>query len=103
MPTFQTVCSSLLLFLTTLPLVAQNPTPPQSTDTDHPQIGERPADTRDSRDAMVVPEGTEVGVRTNEAIDSTTANEGQSFSGTVQEAVLSADGQALVPKGSDVS
>jgi hypothetical protein len=52
---------------------------------------------------MAVPAGTEIVVRTNEAIDSTTANEGQSFSGTVQNAVLSADGETLIPKGSDVS
>jgi hypothetical protein len=52
---------------------------------------------------MVVPEGTEIVVRTNEAIDSTTANEGLSFSGTVQNAVLTADGETLIPKGSDAS
>ena len=94
------VCLSLIA---ALPLIAQNTNPSPNNDSDHPQVAERPADTYDSRDAMVVPEGTEIVVRTNEAIDSTTANEGQSFSGTVQNAVLSADGETLIPKGSDVS
>ena len=96
----QIVCLSLIA---ALPLIAQNTNPSPNNDSDHPQVAERPADTYDSRDAMVVPEGTEIVVRTNEVIDSTTANEGQSFSGTVQNAVLSADGETLIPKGSDVS
>ena len=96
----QILCLSLTA---ALPLIAQNTNPSPNNDSDHPQVAERPADTYDSRDAMVVPEGTEIVVRTNEAIDSTTANEGQSFSGTVQNAVLSADGETLIPKGSDVS
>jgi len=96
----QIVCLSLIA---ALPLIAQNTNPSPNNDSDHLQVAERPADTYDSRDAMVVPEGTEIVVRTNEAIDSTTANEGQSFSGTVQNAVLSADGETLIPKGSDVS
>lgn len=96
----QIVC---LLLTAALPFSAQNTNPSPNNDSDHPQVAERPADTYDSRDAMVVPEGTEIVVRTNEAIDSTTANEGQSFSGTVQNAVLSADGETLIPKGSDVS
>jgi len=95
------VCLSLIA--AALPLIAQNTNPSPNNDSDHPQVAERPADTYDSREAMAVPEGTEIVVRTNEAIDSTTANEGQSFSGTVQNAVLSADGETLIPKGSDVS
>jgi hypothetical protein len=49
---------------------------------------------------MVVPSGTEVEVRTNEAIDSTTAIEGRTFTGTVQKDVTGAGGQVLIPKGS---
>jgi hypothetical protein len=94
----------LPLWLTVaLPLIAQNTNPSPNNDSDHPQVAERPADTYDARDAMVVPEGAEIVVRTNEAIDSTTANEGQSFSGMVQNVVLSANGETLIPKGSDVS
>lgn len=88
-----------LTLIGTLPLSAQNNPPP---DNDNPgPVGERPADTNDSRDAMVVREGTEIAVRTNETIDSTTSSEGRSFSGTVQEAVTDADGQVLIPRGSD--
>jgi hypothetical protein len=88
-----------LTLIGTLPLSAQN-NPPR--DNDNPgSVAERPADTNDSRDAMVVREGTEIAVRTNEAIDSTTSSEGRSFSGTVQEAVTDADGQILIPRGSD--
>jgi len=54
-----------------------------------------------TRRSMEVSEGTEIVVRTNDAIDSTTAQEGQSFSGEVQEAVNDASGQVLIPKGSD--
>ena len=82
-----------------LPLVAQGNNPPQGGD--HAQVPERPAETSDVRDSITVPEGTEIFVRTNEAIDSTTASEGQAFSGTVQEAIADPDGQPLIPKGSD--
>jgi hypothetical protein len=50
---------------------------------------------------MTIPDGTEIIVRTNETIDSTTANEGQSYSGVVQEAVTDPDGRTLIPKGSE--
>jgi hypothetical protein len=53
-----------------------------------------------SREAMVVPQGTEIVVRTNEAIDSTSATEGRKFSGTVEKDVAASAGQVLVPKGS---
>jgi hypothetical protein len=61
-----------------------------------------PSSQRDasSRQEMVVPSGTEIGVRTNEAIDSTTATEGRKFSGTVQKDITGPAGQVLVPKGS---
>jgi len=50
---------------------------------------------------MEVPAGTDVVVRTNDAIDSTVANQAQSYSATVQENVVGSDGQTLIPKGSD--
>lgn len=78
---------------------------PQSSP-DRTQTADRPTSTEnnanaDSRQAMEVPEGTEIVVRTNEAIDSTTAQEGQSFSGIVQEAVTDPNGQTLIPKDAD--
>jgi hypothetical protein len=53
-----------------------------------------------SRQGMVVPSGTEIEVRTNEAIDSSTATEGRKFSGTVEKDVTGSNGQVLIPKGS---
>lgn len=52
------------------------------------------------REGMVVPSGTEISVRTNEAIDSTTASEGRKFSGAVEKDVTGSGGQVLIPKGS---
>ncbi len=52
------------------------------------------------RQAMVVPDGTEIVVRTNEAIDSTSATEGRQFSGTVEKDVTGSNGEVVVPKGS---
>lgn len=48
----------------------------------------------------VVPAGTELVVRTDEAIDSKVAKENQTFSGQIQQDVLGASGQVIVPKGS---
>ena len=66
----------------------------------------RPSDTQNdiqanSREGMVVPQGTEIIVRTNESIDSTTAQEGKLYTGVVQDAVTDSNGRGLIPKDSD--
>lgn len=48
----------------------------------------------------VVPAGTELAVRTNEAIDSKVAKENQTFSGQIEQDVLGPSGEVIVPKGS---
>jgi len=53
-----------------------------------------------SRNSMEVPSGAEIVVRTNEAIDSKTANEGKTYPAQVQQDVLGESGQVLIPKGS---
>jgi hypothetical protein len=53
-----------------------------------------------SRQGMVVPAGTEIAVRTNEAIDSSTAAAGRNFSGSVEKDVRGRNGEILIPKGS---
>ncbi len=53
-----------------------------------------------TRASMVVPSGSEISVRTNEAVDSATARPNQKFSGTVQQAVTGSNGEVLVPQGS---
>jgi hypothetical protein len=60
------------------------------------------AEDAQSRSA-VVPAGTELAIRTNEAIDSKTAKAGQTFSAVVQQEVPGSSGEILIPKGSDAS
>src|SRR5258705_13360245 len=60
----QILCLSLAA---ALPLSAQDTTPPPNdTGKDHPQVGERPAESNDTLAPMVVPVGAEIVVRTNE-------------------------------------
>jgi hypothetical protein len=54
-----------------------------------------------SHEALVVPTGAEIAVRTNEGIDSREAREGQTFSAELANDVLGDSGQVLLPKGSD--
>jgi hypothetical protein len=58
------------------------------------------AQTAGTRSAMVVPTGSEIAVRSNEAIDSTNARANQKFSGTVEQDVNGSNGEVLIPKGS---
>ena len=48
-----------------------------------------------------VPAGTAISVRTNEAIDSSNASEGQTYSAIVVDDVKGSSGEILVPKNSD--
>lgn len=48
-----------------------------------------------------IPSGTEIAVRTNEAIDSKTAAVGQKFSALIDQDVLDSSGSVAIPKGSD--
>jgi hypothetical protein len=47
-----------------------------------------------------LPVGSEVSVRTNEAIDSATANEGQTFDAQVTRDAKDSDGDIVIPRGS---
>ena len=49
----------------------------------------------------VVPAGTKVSIRTEDTIDSSTAAEGQTYPGEVTENVLDANGEVVIPHGSD--
>jgi hypothetical protein len=53
------------------------------------------------RSSMVVPEGTEIVVRNNEPIDSSTASQGRTFAGTVEKDVTGPNGEVLIPRGSN--
>jgi len=50
---------------------------------------------------VTIPAGTAVSVRTNEAVDSRTASEGQAYSAMVVDDVKGSSGEILVPKNSD--
>ncbi len=48
----------------------------------------------------LIPQGTDLAVRTNEAINSETATQGQTFAATVAQDVKDASGQVVIPRGS---
>ena len=50
---------------------------------------------------VTVPAGTAISVRTNEAVDSRNASEGQTFSAVVLDDVKGSSGEILIPKNSD--
>jgi hypothetical protein len=54
-----------------------------------------------NRKAVTLPTGTEIAVMTNQNIDSSTANEGQTFPADVAENVMNSSGQVVIPKGSE--
>lgn len=54
-----------------------------------------------SHRSATLPAGTEISVLTNEAIDSSTANEGQVFPADVAENITNEAGQVVIPKGSE--
>ena len=51
--------------------------------------------------AKIIPNGTELEVRTNDTIDSKTAATGQKFSAVINKDVLDSNGALAIPKGSD--
>ncbi len=50
--------------------------------------------------AAAIPAGTQVQIRTNQAIDATKENVGQQYSAEIADNILDASGNILVPKGS---
>jgi hypothetical protein len=54
-----------------------------------------------AENSLVVPTGTEIAVRTNDAIDSQNASEGQTYSATVLQDIKGTAGETLIPKDSD--
>ena len=51
---------------------------------------------------ITIPTGTELSIRTNEAIDSAKSKEGQQFSAVVNSDVRNSSGVLAIPKGSDI-
>jgi len=51
-------------------------------------------------DSKLIREGTEIAIRTNEAIDSKNSSEGQLYTATIEKDVPDSSGTAILPKGS---
>jgi hypothetical protein len=51
----------------------------------------------------IIPSGTQLAIRTNQAIDSKTSTVGQTFSAVMYADVLNSAGAVVIPKGSDVT
>jgi hypothetical protein len=52
---------------------------------------------------IVIPSGTQISVRTNEAIDSKTAAAGQTFSAVISQSVKDEDGKVAIPRGASAA
>jgi hypothetical protein len=77
-----------------------NVTPPARTASDN-QYGASGPEGRDAGYAMEVPAGTEVAVRSNEAIDASDTSQGTSYSAQVDRDVLDTNGRVIIPRGSE--
>jgi hypothetical protein len=53
------------------------------------------------RDRVTLPSGSEIAVMTNDTIDSKTGNSGQVYSADVAQNVVDANGNVVIPKGSE--
>ncbi len=56
-----------------------------------------------SMERVMLPQGTEVAVRTNERIDARDAVEGQTFRAQIEDNVRGPDGSTAIPRGSDAT
>src|SRR6266852_5223457 len=61
----------------------------------------RPVEAEITSKTMELPVGTEISVRTEEAIDSSKAVDGQTFAADVTTDVLDANGDVVIPRGSN--
>jgi hypothetical protein len=52
---------------------------------------------------IVIPSGTQISVRTNEAIDSKTASAGQTFSAVISQSVRDENGNVAIPRGASAA
>src|SRR5215475_10971438 len=71
---------------------AQNNQPPEGTN---------PGSGTTASDSLQVPSGTQISVRTNEAIDASQATVGQTYSAEVAEDVHGPNGELLIPRKSE--
>jgi hypothetical protein len=79
--------------------LARTPPPPVNT----PYERTVPAPVRRVEVTRTIPSGATVQIRNNEAINSETADPGQTFSGVVARDVIDTDGNVAIPKGSNAT
>lgn len=53
-----------------------------------------------AQDGATISSGTEIKLRTDQAIEATTANVGKTYTGTISQDVMNANGSLAIPKGS---
>ena len=81
------------------PAKVTSPTATQATSAAN-VAGSAAAQATSAASVRTIPSGTEIAVRTNEAIDSKTAAVGQKFSALIDQDVLDSSGSVAIPKGS---
>ncbi len=74
---------------------------PNAAAPEAPAPRRRPDKTAIQSKTLTVAVGTELSVRTDEAIDSATAAEGQTFAGEITKNVTDAAGDVVIPEGAD--
>ena len=80
---------------------ASNGTAESPTASNNPQPRVRPNKTAIQTKTFVVPIGTEISVRNDEAIDSSKAAEGQTYAAEVTDDVRDANGAVVIPRGAN--
>jgi hypothetical protein len=80
------------------------PTPPTTADNARNGVPAPPsARAQPVAEFRTIPAGSTISVRNNEAIDSQTAEVGQTFSGVIESAVVDADGRVAIPRGANAT
>jgi hypothetical protein len=72
----------------------------RSTDKDNRADRLNSADRSETRAVTVLPAGTDISVRTDQDINSQTANSGQTYPASVQNDILDNNGRVIIPRGS---
>jgi len=78
------------------------PAPKRTVKTEPPHVSHpRPVEAEITSKTLELPVGTEISVRTEETIDSSKAVDGQTFAADVTKDVLDANGDVVIPRGSN--
>jgi hypothetical protein len=86
---------------TSAPAAAPPPPPIEYARNGAPAAPAAPA--RPVVEYRTIPAGSTIAVRNNDAIDSQTAQEGQTFSGVIERPVVDAEGRVAIPRGANAT